>query len=918
MTRLTRSSASFRLVNLAAIFLTSASAAHATKFWKNSVGNGNWNTGINWSAISAASADNGGVPVAGEAVNIVNTAGGPRTVTYDVVNPLTIGALTVDFIGADTNTLAIGNANNNLSATSIFVGSNSGAAPASNGAVNQTAGSVTVLAGSSFLGLGVFGGSKGTYTLGGTATLKANTGEFIGILGTGVFTQNGALSSNTIAGTGNSLVLGNNTNGDGTYTLNDGTLTVTSGFEYLGYVNQSKGTFNQNGGINTSTGLFLGNIAGSTGTYNLNGGLLVTNGVENIGFRGTGNFNQTSGTNKVNGALAIAPNAGSTGVYALTGGTATITGALTIGTGGALNVSNTGHLSLPILSLNTAMPNNAITLSGNGTIDAAALSFDSVPLNADGLPASQFNWTTGTLNLTQNVTWDSALPKTTTSGAFGSVLTLGAGKTLKVSGNETIGGSGPFTLKLANGSTNEVTGTLTLTAKGTLIQEANAILKYGTFALNGATIPSGATFKNNGAFVFQSGQFNGKFENVGIGSISFTGPSFTIPEGIVNDIGGTLTVDAGKTLIANGTGLENSGVIAAKTPTAHTIALINATVVNNPTGDIRSFAGDRLNFAGTSFTNKGFVQAIGSSTNLAEIDFDVPVTNARSAVAPAFTGLISGRFNVYRFNQKLSNDALFTISFGPSDIFGEVTNTVNGKTNVTDGATATFHNIITQHGSFTVTPGSTAVFLGEYHGVGATGGGTIAYEGGFFPGASPASVTFENNVDFGAGSSTNIEIGGTAPGTQYDQVHVAQLLSLGGTLDVTLLNGFAPAAGSSFDIFDWGSLSGAFSSIQLPALAAGLQWDTSQLYTTGVLSVIGPGLPGDFNGDGAVNQSDYIVWRKGLGTRYTQSDYDVWRAHIGQTSGALGGGLQGSTVPEPAGLLSLAIFLFAPLLRWRR
>lgn len=56
--------------------------------------------------------------------------------------------------------------------------------------------------------------------------------------------------------------------------------------------------------------------------------------------------------------------------------------------------------------------------------------------------------------------------------------------------------------------------------------------------------------------------------------------------------------------------------------------------------------------------------------------------------------------------------------------------------------------------------------------------------------------------------------------------------------------------------------------------------------------------PGDFNVDGVVDNSDYLVWRKGLGTIYTQSDYNTWRAHFGETTTYGSGTLGTAAVPE--------------------
>ncbi len=70
-------------------------------------------------------------------------------------------------------------------------------------------------------------------------------------------------------------------------------------------------------------------------------------------------------------------------------------------------------------------------------------------------------------------------------------------------------------------------------------------------------------------------------------------------------------------------------------------------------------------------------------------------------------------------------------------------------------------------------------------------------------------------------------------------------------------------------------------------------------------------LPGDFNGDFVVDGSDYVVWRKGLGTTFTQSDYDVWRSHVGQRAevglGSATAFTHGDSVPEPAAVLLLLV-----------
>src|SRR4051794_31770505 len=67
---------------------------------------------------------------------------------------------------------------------------------------------------------------------------------------------------------------------------------------------------------------------------------------------------------------------------------------------------------------------------------------------------------------------------------------------------------------------------------------------------------------------------------------------------------------------------------------------------------------------------------------------------------------------------------------------------------------------------------------------------------------------------------------------------------------------------------------------------------------------------GDYNHNSAVDNADYIVWRKGLNTTYTPADFNVWRAHFGNS---FGNGAEVSTsaaTPEPR---TLALLLASTL-----
>ena len=72
----------------------------------------------------------------------------------------------------------------------------------------------------------------------------------------------------------------------------------------------------------------------------------------------------------------------------------------------------------------------------------------------------------------------------------------------------------------------------------------------------------------------------------------------------------------------------------------------------------------------------------------------------------------------------------------------------------------------------------------------------------------------------------------------YDLLDIQGSAEFGGELSVSLLGGFQPSLGDEFDILNFGSASGSFDSMSLPALEGGLQWDMSNLYVAGNLAVV--------------------------------------------------------------------------------
>jgi T5SS/PEP-CTERM-associated repeat protein len=399
-----------------------------------------------------------------------------------------------------------------------------------------------------------------------------------------------------------------------------------------------------NSALSTVLGIFVG-YAGGKGTLIVeNGGKASTPGPVAIGFSAPSTGDVTvSGTN----ALLDCDSLYVGGSSNAAGGT----GVLNVINGGTLNATNS------LVIWDTA--NTKVNLTG-GTINAAALNFHGNP--------SLLNWTTGKLHIKKNVTFDPNAADTSTSAAFGSARQLDANQTLQITGNETLGGGGQFTLTVNTGGKNIVSGNLAVATKGTLDLAAGGTVAVGNV---GAIVPA-----------------------------------------------------AGSVLIGTG------GIVSG-------------------TGTIK----------GAVVNNSGAVQ----------------------------------------------------------------------------------------------------------------------------PGASAGLLHITGPYTQAAGGALQIEIGGTTRGTQYDALLADGQASLGGTLQVSLINSFTPALNNSFDILDALSITGPFATISVPALSGSLAWDTLQLYTTGQLIV---GLPGDYNHDNTVNAADYIVWR--ISPYHTQAQYDLWRANFGAVASLAG------------------------------
>jgi fibronectin-binding autotransporter adhesin len=691
---------------------------------------------------------------------------------------------------------------------------------------------------------------------------SSNTSETItnlNIVSTGV--AGGGLVT---TGTGIVTVLGSMTMTGGTVnTTSTGTLSLGGSF----FTNSSAITAGISSKLNLGGGARTFTIADGAASNDLDITGLVSNGSiikEGPGTLRLSAANTYAGGTTLNAGTILIGNDAALGTGMLTGGGGTLRP-----DGAGRTIANLFSGSLTLDCVFDVTLNNSANLNGNITKNGSGALIFAQPASFDGLT---FN--VGTVRFDAPITFTGGLTNTTTMllAAQTPTLTVG-GAGLNNQGSFTLAGG---TLAIAN-----------MTSSGSFVFDSgtlSAIQDGGTISASIVSNTPNTTINvnANNVSIGNPASFTGfnhqGILNVGPNTVTLNSAGFARLGMLTSLVGGTITAPNGVALSTGSNLIGNGAVNARVSGVAGSIIEADGALA---LGDLASPAG--FNFGGELHTKQ----------------FAVTLNASGPAKLGSLTTLGDGA-NAGTLNAANG----FVVDFGDALTgFG----TINSTNALAERATI---NGTVQGDS----AGQPITLSGYIKGVGTFN--NVTFTGTYSPGLSPTIATV-GSITLAPASSLLMEVGGTTAGSSYDQIQANGTLSLSGTLLVSLINGFNPAAGNSFDILEWGSLSGTFSSIQLPTLAGGLQWNTSNLYTTGVLSIDVAGIPGDFNHNGIVDAADYVVWRKGLGATYTQSDYDVWRARFGQTAGSGASASANAAAPEPATAV-LLILAAAGWFLWRR
>jgi len=213
------------------------------------------------------------------------------------------------------------------------------------------------------------------------------------------------------------------------------------------------------------------------------------------------------------------------------------------------------------------------------------------------------------------------------------------------------------------------------------------------------------------------------------------------------------------------------------------------------------------------------------------------------------------------------------------------------------------------------------VFVGPDGVLGGSGSvlaDSVDVSGTISPGGSAGILSVGADVVFDQTARLRVEIGGTVGGDQYDRLDVEGSLHLGGTLQLVLIDGFTPQTGETFDILDFGNLSGTtFDSIEPIGAAGAITWDFSTLYTTGHIRAGGLApVVGDTDADRDVDSDDYQTMVETFGGddprtdfnddgRVGVEDFALMRANFGYGVGSAPNATAPTPTPEPATLILL-------------
>jgi autotransporter-associated beta strand protein len=489
---------------------------------------------------------------------------------------------------------------------------------------------------------------------------------------------------------------------------------------------------------------------------------------------------------------------------------------IVVGTG-SLAKTDTGTLTL----------SNANNYSGGTTISAGTLKIGNPTALGNAGAASVTSGAVLDLNgtpmiatnpLTLNGTGISSngalIDSSATPGTYAGLITLGSASSIvagtgniTISNTGTITGSG-FGLTLGGAATGSSIASIIGTNTGTLTKQG-----AGTWTVSGANTYTGGTTISAGTL--KIGNATALGGNAGAASVT---------SGAVLDLNGT-TMTATNGLTLNGTGISSGGALtnSSASPGAYA-GLITL-------GSASSFVANSGNIivsnTGT-ITGSGFGLTLGGTATGSSIASNIGTTTGTLTKQGTGTWTVTGA-NTYTGNTTITAGTL-ALS-GSGSIANSAHINLNGGSFDVSGVSASPYAI-----------GASQTLLGSGTVVGPiTVNGTLQTgQTNNVAGKSAATLTLGSGSTLAGSTLMDLTAANTSDEVVFSN-GAAGTATLGGTLTVTNPNGITFAAGQSYDLFNFNGNTegGTFSNLPagLPTLSGSLVWNTSLLYSSGIISI---------------------------------------------------------------------------------
>jgi autotransporter-associated beta strand protein len=393
-----------------------------------------------------------------------------------------------------------------------------------------------------------------------------------------------------------------------------------------------------------------------------------------------------------------------------------------------------------------------------------------------------------------------------------------------------------------------------------------------------------------GGVNLNSGQITlGNIYGAGSGAIRFNGGTLALAVGNQQNYGNALVVNSNSTILSQG---GNNNIVSGAWSGA-AAATLNITI-NSSTFTVN---GSMVNFPGTvalgnsagsfRFNSGGGNVAFGSlntTYNLGTgtawlVNRNGGITVALGALSGGVNTTLAGRSSgtggsgsTYQiggnhasttFSGRIinGNDTTAIAKVGSGTLTLAGTNSYTGPTTVSAGRLLVNGDQSAATNAVSVATGATLGGVGIIGGV-TTINGTLA------PGVAIGTLTFTQSLAFNTTARAQFEISKNP--LSADQAVVMGAVTYNGTLDVVNTSVELLEAGDNFQLFSAGSYQGSFTESELPALDAGLAWNTSQLATNGRIWVVSTDSPVinrfnlnggnfSFSGSGGTPNWDFVV-----------------------------------------------------------